>query len=193
MQMTGEKLIPEPRSIVWKALNDPAILRECVPGCQSLEKISDTEMVASAPTFAVLLVIMMVSGERPSVTWLAFPVALLLVGGMSLGIGLFLARLVHDSRDAANFIPMLIRLLRYVSGVFYAVDHYAQRAGAPGWLVDVMTYQPVAVMMNLVRQSLMREAPLDSTTWLVGLAWAVVLPVIGLLYFWRGEGTYGRG
>lgn len=48
MQMTGEKLIPEPRSIVWKALNDPAILRECVPGCQSLEKISDTEMVASA-------------------------------------------------------------------------------------------------------------------------------------------------
>lgn len=48
MQMTGERLIPETRQIVWKALNDPSILRECVPGCQSLEKTSDTEMVASA-------------------------------------------------------------------------------------------------------------------------------------------------
>lgn len=48
MEMTGQKLIPETREMVWKALNDPGILRNCIPGCQSLEKTSDTEMVASA-------------------------------------------------------------------------------------------------------------------------------------------------
>lgn len=48
MEMAGQKLIPETRETVWKALNDPEILRNCIPGCQSLEKTSDTEMVASA-------------------------------------------------------------------------------------------------------------------------------------------------
>lgn len=152
-----------------------------------------TELVAAAPTFVVLLVIMLVTGERPSWEWLMFPVALLLIGSMSMGIGLILARVVHDSRDAANFIPLLIRLLRYVSGVFYSVEHYLGRMDAPQWLVLVMNYQPVAVMLRLVRESLMAEAPLDPTTWLVSLGWAVALPMFGLLFFWRGEGTYGRG
>ncbi len=48
MEMSGHKLIPETREMVWKALNDPEILRRCVPGCQSLEKTSDTGMVATA-------------------------------------------------------------------------------------------------------------------------------------------------
>jgi uncharacterized protein len=48
MEMSGQKLILEPRETVWKALNDPEILRNCVPGCQSLEKTSDTEMIATA-------------------------------------------------------------------------------------------------------------------------------------------------
>jgi uncharacterized protein len=48
MEMSGQKLILEPRETVWKALNDPEILRNCVPGCQSLEKTSDSEMIATA-------------------------------------------------------------------------------------------------------------------------------------------------
>ncbi|WP_328593095.1 SRPBCC family protein [Neoaquamicrobium microcysteis] len=48
MEMKGQKLIPETREAVWRALNDPNILRSCVPGCQSLEKTSDTEMEAVA-------------------------------------------------------------------------------------------------------------------------------------------------
>lgn len=152
-----------------------------------------TEVLAAAPSFVVLLVIMLATGERPTWEWLLFPVALALITSMSLGIGLVLGRVVHDSRDAANVIPLVIRLLRYVSGVFYSVDHYAQKAGAWPWLVSLLTFQPVAVMMNLVRESLLGELPVDPTTWLVGLVWAVVLPVIGFVFFWRGEGTYGRG
>jgi hypothetical protein len=44
MDMTGEYRIAAPRSKVWEALNDPAILKQCIPGCESLEKTSDTEM-----------------------------------------------------------------------------------------------------------------------------------------------------
>jgi carbon monoxide dehydrogenase subunit G len=48
MDMTGERRIPAPRSKVWDALNDPAVLKASIPGCDSLEKTSDTAMKASA-------------------------------------------------------------------------------------------------------------------------------------------------
>jgi hypothetical protein len=43
MEMTGEFRIPAPRQRVWEALNDPEILKQSIPGCQTLEKVSDTE------------------------------------------------------------------------------------------------------------------------------------------------------
>jgi uncharacterized protein len=43
MEMTGEHRIPAPRQRVWEALNDPEVLKHCIPGCQSLDKVSDTE------------------------------------------------------------------------------------------------------------------------------------------------------
>src|SRR5437764_15373796 len=43
MEMTGEFRIPAPRQRVWKALNDPEILKQSIPGCQTLEKVADTE------------------------------------------------------------------------------------------------------------------------------------------------------
>jgi len=43
MDMTGEQLIPLPQQRVWEALNDPGVLKACIPGCDSIEKVSDTE------------------------------------------------------------------------------------------------------------------------------------------------------
>ena len=47
MQMNGEELIYAPRTKVWDALNDPEILRQSIPGCQTVEKVSDTEFTAT--------------------------------------------------------------------------------------------------------------------------------------------------
>jgi carbon monoxide dehydrogenase subunit G len=41
MEMTGEQLIPAPQAEVWNALNDPAALKECVPGCESIDPAGD--------------------------------------------------------------------------------------------------------------------------------------------------------
>jgi uncharacterized protein len=43
MEMTGEFRIPAPRQRVWEGLNDPEVLKQCIPGCQTLERVSDTE------------------------------------------------------------------------------------------------------------------------------------------------------
>lgn len=43
MEMTGEQLIPLLQQRVWEALNDPEVLKACIPGCESIERVSDAE------------------------------------------------------------------------------------------------------------------------------------------------------
>lgn len=47
MRMTGQERIAAPRSRVWEALNDPEILRQSIPGCQTLQKEADGKMRAT--------------------------------------------------------------------------------------------------------------------------------------------------
>ena len=47
MEFMGEERIDVPRAIAWTALNDADLLKECIPGCHSLEWISDTELAAT--------------------------------------------------------------------------------------------------------------------------------------------------
>jgi carbon monoxide dehydrogenase subunit G len=46
MDMTGEYRIPAPRQRVWDALFDPEILKQCIPGCEEIERATDTEWKA---------------------------------------------------------------------------------------------------------------------------------------------------
>ena len=46
MDMSGEHRIPAPRDAVWRALNDPEILKQAIPGCEEVVKLSDTEFTA---------------------------------------------------------------------------------------------------------------------------------------------------
>lgn len=46
MDMHGERRIPAPRAIVWEKLNDPETLKGCIPGCESIDRLSDTEFTA---------------------------------------------------------------------------------------------------------------------------------------------------
>lgn len=48
MTMNGEAVLPAPRETVWAKLNDPEVLKACIPGCQSLEAASPTEFAAVA-------------------------------------------------------------------------------------------------------------------------------------------------
>jgi uncharacterized protein len=47
MTMTGEATLPVDRAKAWAMLNDPEVLKACIPGCQSLEKTSETSFSAT--------------------------------------------------------------------------------------------------------------------------------------------------
>ena len=46
MNMDGEERIEAPIARVWEALNDPDVLRQCIPGCEELDQVSPTELEA---------------------------------------------------------------------------------------------------------------------------------------------------
>jgi hypothetical protein len=47
MDVKGERRIAAPRERVWGAINDPAVLRRCIPGCESLERLNDQDLRAT--------------------------------------------------------------------------------------------------------------------------------------------------
>ncbi len=48
MTMSGEQQLAAPREKVWAMLNDPEVLKACIPGCETLEMLSDNEFQAVA-------------------------------------------------------------------------------------------------------------------------------------------------
>ncbi len=43
MEITGSQLIPKPQQRTWDAICDPAVLQACIPGCETMERISAAE------------------------------------------------------------------------------------------------------------------------------------------------------
>jgi carbon monoxide dehydrogenase subunit G len=48
MNMSGEYQLPAPRETVWQKLNDPEVLKACIPGCEQLDVIGENEFQAIA-------------------------------------------------------------------------------------------------------------------------------------------------
>lgn len=147
-----------------------------------------TELATLFPALVVLCGIVLLSGETPTWSWLLFPVAVLVQYAFNTGCVFVAARLVVGSRDLLNVIPMGIRLARYISGVFFPIAHYVgdHPAGA------LLEYQPIAVYLELARQCLLDEIPLDPVLWAWGVGWAVLFLTVGFLVFWQAEERYGR-
>ena len=149
--------------------------------------VAVSEMLTLLPATGVMLVIVVLTGEPITWTWLLVPVALALILLFTAGACLVVARIVVIARDLRNLIPVAIRLLRYVSGVFFSIQGYVE-----GALGLVMEYQPFAVYLTLMRSCLMRETTMTLPLWGAAAGWAVLFAVVGLIFFWGAEDEYGR-
>jgi carbon monoxide dehydrogenase subunit G len=46
MELANTRIVPAPPPDVWRALNDAGVLKDCIPGCESLEQSGDHEYKA---------------------------------------------------------------------------------------------------------------------------------------------------
>ena len=148
-----------------------------------------SEALATLPAYGVLVIVMLATGELPKVSWLLVPAAFLIQCVILSGLVLMGARLLNAARDVGNLIPVSIRLLRYVSGVFFSIEHYA---GNHEVVATILNLQPFALPITMTRQAFLDEMHIDWAYWGIGCGWAVLLFSAGLWLFWRDEANYGR-
>jgi teichoic acid transport system permease protein len=145
-------------------------------------------LLALGPMLAVLLVLVVLTGEAPRWTWLLVPFAIVLMTLFNAGVALVAARLTIHVRDIAQLLPFVTRVFFYTSGIFFSVD----RITTVGWAELLLRFNPVHVYINLVRSSLIEGQGATWVDWAAGAGWAVVLFVGGYVFSWRGEERYGR-
>lgn len=144
----------------------------------------------------VLVIVLVGFGHYPALAWLLILPVLALQFVFNTGLSLIMARLGAKTPDLAQLLPFILRTWMYASGVMYPLAPTLERAGASGWIADVMLGNPAAVYMDLMRYALIDDygqAYLPPHVWALALGWAVAFGVGGFVYFWKAEEQYGRG
>jgi teichoic acid transport system permease protein len=147
------------------------------------------ELFSLIPALFVLFVLALMSHEPIRWQMLLFIPAIALMFVFTLGISMISARIVADVPDLVNVLPFVTRFMMYVSGVFFSIDHFVGK----GTLGQVLSYQPLAVYIELARSALLTEISVKTSTWAWAFGWAVLVFCIGFVFFWRAEAKYGRG
>jgi len=149
------------------------------------------EVIQFGPSLVVLLITAVATGEpiRPSML-LIVPV-LIMAALFTTGASLVFARLVSSLRDIGQLLPFVTRVWLYLSGVFFSLDKKLEHAH--GAVLFLAQANPGWAYLELTRGALMPDHPVRTAAWITAVVWATVLPVVGMLFFWRGEETYGRG
>jgi len=139
-------------------------------------------------SLVVLVAVVLFTGEPITVMWLAMPFVLILQILFTTGLGLILARWGASSRDINQLLPFFTRSWRYVSGVFFSITIFTATFSV--WVSTALQLNPGAVYIDLVRDSLMTSQTNEPIIWIMGVVWALLFFVVGLVYFYRGEKKY---
>ncbi|ROT33144.1 ABC transporter permease [Micromonospora sp. HM5-17] len=145
-------------------------------------------------SIVVLAGIVLLDGEPLTIEWLLVIPAIVLQAIFNAGLAMALARLGSKATDLKQVVPFVMRTWMYASGVLYSVDNFEKHL--PDWAAQLVQLNPLLVYIELMRHALMESAPVTAPateSWLLGLGWALLVGVVGFVYFWRGEKEYGRG
>ena len=179
----GAKTIPTNLSLI-RALHFP---RACMPLATVLVEFQ--QMLLS---MVVLIVIVLLSGEPITLHWLMLLPTLVFLTMFSSGMTMFIARLGANLPDVSQLLPFILRTWLYLSGVFYNIDSQTFTKNKP-ILGDILYANPATVYIELARASLLHHSDLRPHTWAWAAFWAFLAVIVGFLFFWRGEHSYGRG
>ena len=147
-----------------------------------------------AASMSVLVLIVLATGEPITLQWLLAIPALTLQSIFNAGLAMFCARLTSKIIDFKQLIPFIMRIWLYVSAVLYPVQRFTDHLH--GWKLHLIEANPLLVYIELMRHALLENVELvgpPRLLWIEAVVWALVVGLIGFVYFWRGEKGYGRG
>ncbi|MEW9521149.1 ABC transporter permease [Streptomyces tubercidicus] len=185
--MAGTRAISGNLGLV-RALHFP---RACLPISFCLMQLQQLLM-----SMGVLIAILLASGQLPGWSWLLMIPALVLQFVFNTGLAMVMARLGSNTPDLAQLMPFIMRTWMYASGVMYSMSTVTAGKNVPAVVQILLDVNPAAVYIDLMRFALIdsfTRGQLPPHVWPLAAAWAVVMGVVGFVYFWKAEERYGRG
>ena len=143
------------------------------------------------PTVAVMALLIVVIPPAEVITWrvvLVLPV-IILQTIFNVGLACLLARIGHKVPDLSNLMSIVSRFWLYGSGVFFSIE---DRLADHPLILSAMQFNPMHAYLTLTRNSLLYGVDSPVWMWAMGTVWAFGLLIVGFLFFWRGEESYGR-
>ncbi|MFT3859841.1 ABC transporter permease [Micropruina sp.] len=140
------------------------------------------------PSIGLLLVALPLLGHPPSWSWLLMVPLLALYTLFNAGIAMIAARLTVHVRDLTQVLPFVSRILFYTSGVLFDVSKIFE---SHPWVIAVYDLHPLYQVLTIARHLLM-GSPYNPHYWLYFSLYAVIVFLVGLLFFWMAEERYGR-
>ena len=141
------------------------------------------------PQLALLLVTILLFGNPLTWQWLLMVPATLMMLLFGVGSSMLAARMTVQFPDLNKLLPFVFRLIFYSSGIFFSVEKIL--ANYPVAL-EIMRFNPYSAFMTLARGLLIRDYSVTAETWWLCVGWAIILPVISIVLFWKVEERHGR-
>lgn len=142
------------------------------------------------PSLIIIFIAVLATGEPIRFTWLLLIPIIILQFIFNTGLALVLARIVNRARDLAKLSPFLIRMWGYLSGIFFSIELSKDRF--PDLIEPFLSYNPAHIFMELTRSAFIESIEVPMSYWVWGAGWAITIFVLGFVFFFKGEGKYGR-
>ncbi|MFC4478227.1 ABC transporter permease [Flavobacterium chungangensis] len=118
---------------------------------------------------------------------LFFPILILFMGILGLGLGMMISSMVTKYRDLNNLVGFGVQLLMYISAVMYPMELIKEKLPKFGWIVE---YNPLAYVIETSRYMLLNIGSIS----ILGLVYTMIVTIvvffIGLLIFNRTEKSF---
>ncbi|MBL4604833.1 MAG: ABC transporter permease, partial [Flavobacteriaceae bacterium] len=131
-----------------------------------------------------------VKGDQvtPNYSFLAlYPVVILFMGMLSLGLGMIVSSLVTKYRDLSFLVSFGVQLLMYLSAVVYPISLAQEKFPEYAWVVE---YNPLAYMIEVTRYILIGDGTVTTFGIVYTASISVVVLIVGLLIFNKTEKSF---
>jgi teichoic acid transport system permease protein len=133
--------------------------------------------------------------DGPAWRWLLVVPAMVLQVMFNVGITLIFARIGTFVSDITQLLPFVTRTWLYASGIFFSLPAKLTQVHAPGWVIQVLAFNPISAYIDIIRRSMLQEHTRNQLphAWAIAIVWSFVMLAAGFAYFWQAEDRYGRG
>ncbi|OGS72729.1 MAG: ABC transporter permease [Flavobacteria bacterium RIFCSPLOWO2_12_FULL_35_11] len=116
-----------------------------------------------------------------------FPVMVLIMGMLGLGLGMIISSMVTKYRDLKILVGFGMQLLMYISAVMYPVAYFVEKLPKYAWVVE---YNPLSFVIETVRYMLLNTGVFDIGMFIYTLITTIIVLFLGIVIFNKAEKNF---